>query len=131
MSFGAILDGFHKKKRGTDRPLLRMEVVRITLISRNRNQSTLIYARTITLLLLIIEVSHVSIRKTSITLRVPLCWRHRSRLRTAAKIQRNRKSKRISRIFLTKAGIFSLIIKKRPIFVQLNKQKIGLLRALQ
>lgn len=85
MSFGAILDGFHKKKRGTDIPLLRMEVVRITLISRNRNQSTLIYARTITLLLLIIEVSHVSIRKTSITLRVPLCWRHRFRLKNRRK----------------------------------------------
>jgi len=120
MSFRATMDGFHKKKRGTDIPLLRMEVVRITLISRNRNQSTLIYARTITLLLLIIEVSHVSIRKTSITLRVPLCWRHRFRLRTAAKIQRNRKSKRIWRFFLTKAGIFFLTIKKRPIFVQLN-----------
>ena len=104
MSFGAILDGFHKKKRGTDIPLLRMEVVRITLISRNRNQSTLIYARTITLLLLIIEVSHVSIRKTSITLRVPLCWRHKFRLRTAAKIQRNRKSQTELDIFSTFAA---------------------------
>ena len=82
-----------------------MEVVRITLISRNRNQSTLIYARTITLLLLIIEVSHVSIRKTSITLRVPLCWRHRFRLRTAAKIQRNRKSQTELDIFFYFCGI--------------------------
>jgi hypothetical protein len=34
MSFGAILDGFHKKKRGTDIPLLLLEVVRKTLVCR-------------------------------------------------------------------------------------------------
>ena len=102
MSFSATTDGFHKKKRGTDIPLLRMEVVRITLISRNRNQSTLIYARTITLLLLIIEVSHVSIRKTSITLRVPLCWRHRFRLKNRCKDTKKSEKQADLEIFIIK-----------------------------
>ena len=40
--------------------------------------------------IIILEVSHVSKHKTSITLRVPLCWRQKSAIRTAAKIQKFR-----------------------------------------
>ena len=55
------------QKRGTEVPLLLMEVVRY-LELRSSNQPTL-YARTATLFLQLLEVSHISISKSSITLR--------------------------------------------------------------
>ena len=101
-----------------------MEVVRITLISRNRNQSTLIYARTITLLLLIIEVSHVSIHKTSITLRVPLCWRHRFCLKNRRKDTKKSEKQADFEIFSDKSRVFFPYYQKKTYFCAIKRDTL-------